>query len=59
MFFSILQPVSCTNTHHDITELVNHGAMQQFKILINPKAAKDMDRETKTESNYLWKYILL
>ena len=32
-----MHPVSCTKTHHDITDLINHGSMkiQKFKYFEN------------------------
>ena len=27
-----IDPVSCTNTHHDVTDLVNHGMVKNTKI---------------------------
>ena len=29
--FSKMLPVSCTNTHHDVTHLVNHGMVKDTK----------------------------
>ena len=26
-----MHPVSCTNTHHGITDLVNHGVVKKYK----------------------------
>ena len=26
-------PVSCTNTHHDVTDLLNHGIVKNIKNL--------------------------
>ena len=28
---SKMHPVSCTNTHHDVTDLVNHGMVKHSK----------------------------
>ena len=28
-----MHPVSCTNTHHDVTDLVNHGIVENTKTL--------------------------
>ena len=28
-----MQPVSCANTHHDVTDLVNHGMVKNTKKL--------------------------
>ena len=28
-----MHPVSCTNTHHDVTDLVNHGIVKNTKNL--------------------------
>ena len=30
-----IHPVSCTNTHHDVTDLVNHGMVKNTKIWIS------------------------
>ena len=30
-----MHPVSCTNTHHDVTDLVNHGMVKNTKTLIS------------------------
>ena len=30
-----MHPVSCTNTHHDVTDLVNHEMVENTKILIS------------------------
>ena len=30
-----MHPVSCTNTHHDVTDLVNHGMVKNTKALIS------------------------
>ena len=27
-----MHPVSCTNTHHDVTDLVNHGIIKVQKL---------------------------
>ena len=27
-----MHPVTCTNTHHDVTDLVNHGMVKNTKI---------------------------
>ena len=27
-----MHPVSCTNTHHDVTDLVNHGMVKKQKL---------------------------
>ena len=27
-----MHPVSCTNIHHDVTDLVNHGIVKNTKI---------------------------
>ena len=27
-----MQPVSCTNAHHDVTDLVNHGWLKIQKL---------------------------
>ena len=32
-----MHPVSCTNTHHDVTDLVNHEMVENTKILISWK----------------------
>ena len=32
---SCVHPVSCTNTHHDVTDLVNHGMVKNTKTLIS------------------------
>ena len=29
--YSKMHPVSCTNTHHDVTDLVNHGLVNKAK----------------------------
>ena len=29
--YSKMRPVSCTNTHHDMTDLVNHGMVKNTK----------------------------
>ena len=29
-----MHPVSWTNTHHDVTDLVNHGMVKKIKIQI-------------------------
>ena len=31
LWFKRLHTVSCTNTHHDITDLVNHGMVKNTK----------------------------
>ena len=30
-----MHPVSCTNTHHDVTDLVNHEMVKNTKTLIS------------------------
>ena len=35
--YSKIHPVSCTNTHHDITDLVNHGIVKNTKTRISQK----------------------
>ena len=30
-----MHPFSCTNTHHDVTDLVNHGIIKNTKIRIS------------------------
>ena len=42
-----------------LEKLIKTWTIQQLKVLTNPLTAKDMGRETKTGSNYFWKYILL
>ena len=32
-----MQPASCTNTHHDITDLINHGYIENVTFLQNKK----------------------
>ena len=32
---SKMQPVSCANTHHDITDLLNHGMVKNIKTWIS------------------------
>ena len=33
--YSNMHPVSCTNTHHDVTVLVNHGMVKNAKTWIS------------------------
>ena len=33
--YSKMHPVSCTNTHHDVTDFVNHGMVKNTKIWIS------------------------
>ena len=33
--YSKIHPVSCTNTHHDVTDLVNHGMVKNTKTWIS------------------------
>ena len=33
--YSKMHPASCTNTYHDITDLVNHGAVKNTKTWIS------------------------
>ena len=33
--YSKTQPVSCTNTHHDVTDLINHGIVKNTKTWIS------------------------
>ena len=33
--YSKMHPVLCTNTHHDVTDLVNHGMVKNTKIWIS------------------------
>ena len=33
--YSKMHPVSCTNTHHDVTDLVNHGVVENTKTWIS------------------------
>ena len=28
-----MHPVSCTNTHHDVTDVINHGMIKNTKDL--------------------------
>ena len=35
--FSKMHPVLCTNTHHDVTDLVNHGMVKNTKTWISWK----------------------
>ena len=35
--YSKIHPVSCTNTHHDVTDLVNHGIVKNTKTWISWK----------------------
>ena len=30
-----MHPVSCTNTHHDVTDLINHGMVKNTKTWIS------------------------
>ena len=30
-----MHPVSCTNTHHDVTDFVNHGMVKNTKTWIS------------------------
>ena len=30
-----MQPVSCTNTHHNVTDLLNHGTAKNAKTSIS------------------------
>ena len=30
--YSNMHPVSCANTHHDVTDLVNHGIVKNIRI---------------------------
>ena len=32
-----MHPIPCTNIHHDFTDLVNHGMVQNTKTLISQK----------------------
>ena len=32
LYLSIEHPVSCTNTHHDITDLAKHGMVKNTKV---------------------------
>ena len=32
-----MHPVSCTNTDHDVTDLVNHGMVKKWKITLRNK----------------------
>ena len=31
IYSKIIHPVSCTNTHHDVTDLINHGMVKNLK----------------------------
>ena len=33
--FKKIYPVSCTNTYHDVTDLVNHGIVKKTKTVIS------------------------
>ena len=43
----VVHPVSCTNTHHDVTDLVNHGMVKNAKALLFWERNKTFPRNKK------------
>ena len=42
-----MHPVSCTNTHHDVTDLVNHGMVKSLEL----KTEKVLKKSGKSPEN--------
>ena len=43
----VVHPVSCTNTHHDVTDLVNHGMVKNTKTWLFWERNKTFPRNKK------------
>ena len=56
--YSKMHPVSCTNTHHDITELVNQGMVKYTKTWIYRKWKVAFLRNEKILNLFLRWHIL-
>ena len=41
-YYSKMHPISCTNTHHDVTDLLNHGIVKTTKTWIFLRKGHDI-----------------
>ena len=53
-----MHPVSCTNTHHDITDLVNPGIVKKIKTWISGEREIPFLQNKKILDLYLGWHIL-
>ena len=56
--YSKMHPVSCNNTHHDVTDLVNHGIVKKTKTLISREQNITFPWNKKILKLCLWLHIL-
>ena len=56
--YSKMQPVLCTNTHHDVTDLVNHGMVKNTKTWKSWERNKTFLRNKKILNAFLIWHIL-